>query len=121
MLITGVMAVTFLLIGCTSGQKEQLEVTGGEPVIYQCETGEQIVARFYSLSDSSLDFVKLSLPDNKKYTLPRVISASGVRYTDDRDIVFWMKGETAFVQKRDQNGEWQMLYDNCRIVASRPE
>ena len=96
-----------------------LKVTGGEPVVYTCGTEETITARYYSLSDGSLHFVKVTLPDGKVYTLPAVLSASGVRYTDDFELVWWTKGDTAFAEKRGDNGEWKTLYQECRIVPEK--
>ena len=96
-----------------------LKVTGGEPVVYSCGKGETITARYYSLSDKSLDFVKVTLPDGKVYTLPAVLSASGVRYTDDFELVWWTKGDTAFAEKRQENGEWKTLYEECRMVPEK--
>ena len=96
-----------------------LTVTGGVPVVYSCGTKETITARYYSLSDDSLNFVKVTLPDGKVYTLPAVLSASGVRYTDDFELVWWTKGDTAFAEKRQENGEWKTLYEECRIVPEK--
>ena len=92
-----------------------LTVTGGEPIIYKSDSGDRIIARYYSLSDRSLDFVKVTLPGGKEYTLPQVLSASGVRYTNDWELVWWTKGNTAFAEVRDENGQWITKY-NCREV-----
>jgi membrane-bound inhibitor of C-type lysozyme len=109
-----VWALFFMIVcGCSAAQGQPLTVNGGEAVSYQCGNGEQIVARYYALSDKSLDFVKLFMPDGKEYTLPQVMSGSGVRYSDDRELVWWAKGASAFAEVRDQNGEWQVHYDNC--------
>ncbi|MCE5255722.1 MAG: MliC family protein [Spirochaetaceae bacterium] len=108
-----------LLIGmtaCSNQDKGKLTVTGGDPVDYQAENGDRLVAKYYSLSDKSLDFVKVTLPDGMEYTLPRVLSASGVRYTDDMELVWWTKGDTAHAERRDANGEWQTLYAECREI-----
>ncbi len=104
---------------CKGDAAACLTVTGGEPVVYSCGTGETITARYYSLSDDSLNFVKVTLPDGKVYTLPAVMSASGVRYTDDFELVWWTKGDTAFVEKRQEDGEWKILYQECRIVPEK--
>jgi membrane-bound inhibitor of C-type lysozyme len=77
------------------------------------------VARYYTLSDNSLHFVKLLMPDGREYTLPNAVSASGARYTDDRELVWWTKGDSAFVQTRDRNGEWQIMYNNCGIIRDK--
>lgn len=105
-----------LLIGSTSFAEEQgLSVTGGDPVIYSCDNGDRLVARYYSLSDDSLHFVKVLFPDGKEYTLPQVMSASGARYTDDFELSWWIKGDEAYVEKRDDKGEWKFLYTDCRV------
>ena len=103
---------------CASAE-QGLTVRGGERVAYQCENGDRIVARYYSLSDGSLDFVKVSMPDGKEYTLPNAVSASGARYTDDREFVWWTKGDSAFLQTRDQTGEWQITYQNCQQIRGK--
>jgi len=114
------MVLAFALaFRCGGGKREALAVRGGEPVTYQCENGIQIVARYFSLSDSSLGFVKLQMPGGREYTLPNVVSASGARYTDDRELVWWIKGDSAFVQTRDINGEWRIMYRNCGISRKR--
>ena len=99
--------------GCVAAPVKNLTVKGGEAVTYRCDNGERVMARYYSLSDKSLDFVKVRMPDGREYTLPQVLSASGVRYSDDRELVWWTKGSSAFAEMRDRNGEWQVRYDNC--------
>ena len=105
-----------LLYGCAGKQNPApLTVNGGEPVIYQSDSGDRIVARYYSLSDSTLDFVKVTLPGGKEYTLPQVLSASGVRYTNDMELVWWKKGIAAFAEARVDNGQWVTKY-NCKEI-----
>ncbi|MFB2865337.1 MliC family protein [Aeromonas sp. MdU4] len=101
-----------LLTGCSQGNS--LTVTGGDPISYQCEQGKKVQVRYFSLSDDSLNFIKLSLPDGKDYTLPQAMSASGARYTDDHEAVWWNKGDEGFVEMRDDNGEWQTVYRDCK-------
>lgn len=101
------------LTSCSGAKQGKLTVVGGKTITYQCDTGETITARYFELSDKSLEFVKLQMPDGKAHTLPLALSASGARYTDDRELVWWTKGDTAFAQKRGENGEWQTVY-NCR-------
>ncbi|MFH1488251.1 MAG: MliC family protein [Pseudomonadota bacterium] len=105
------------LYGCAIVEQGNLTVRGGEEFIYECGNGDRIVARYYSLSDASLDFVKLFMPDGKEYTLPRAMSGSGARYTDDVDLVWWIKGDSALVEKRAQDGQWQVGYPNCRRIG----
>jgi membrane-bound inhibitor of C-type lysozyme len=108
-----------LLFGCADRQKPVLlTVTVGEQIIYKSDNGDLINARYFSLSDRSLEFVKVTLPGGKEYTLPRVLSASGVKYTDDREIVWWTKGNTAFAEVRDENGQWIRKF-NCQEMPGR--
>jgi len=114
------MFCVIVTLSCVAGrlndEQKALTVSGGEPVVYQCENGDQIVARYYSLSDGSLRFVKVLLPDGEEYTLPQGPSGSGARYTDDRIMTWWIKGDFANVEMRDEEGEWQTRHKNCGVV-----
>lgn len=92
-----------------------LKVLGGQPVAYTCDNNALVTARYYRLSDDSLSFVKLDTPDGS-YTLPQLVSGSGVRYTNEFELLWWIKGDTAFAQQPDNNGGWQTVYDNCKAT-----
>ena len=98
-----------MLLGC----REKLTVTEFGSYTYATSSGLRISVFYYKLSDSSLEFVKLVLPDGTKCTLPHLLSASGVKYSDDFQYIWWTKGETAFLEKRDEYGEWQIIYQDC--------
>ncbi len=104
------------LSGPAGGNNQPLTVSGGEPVTYVCANGERLVAGYYSLSDESLRFVKILFPDGREYTLPQVISGSGARYTDDGELLWWIKGDEARAEIRDENGEWKELCGECRVL-----
>ena len=112
LLLLGTGALT-LLSGCDLGTGK-LGVTGGDTVTYLCEQNQKVQVRYFSLSDESLNFVKLALPDGKDYTLTQAVSASGARYTDDHEVVWWNKGKEGFVEMRDEAGEWQSRYSDCK-------
>ena len=105
--------------GCTGMGHKALTVRPQGREVYRCEGGERIVARYSSLSDNSLDFVKVLLPDGREVTLPQAMSASGVRFTDDREWVWWTKGDSAFAETRSPNGDWRITYKNCRTTAEK--
>jgi len=112
--ITALLGV--ILCGCAGKRNPMaLTVCGGDPIIYESDSGDRIVARYYTLSDHSLDFVKVAVPGGKEFTLPHVLSASGVRYTDDSELVWWTKGNTAFAEVRGENGQWKRKY-NCKEI-----
>lgn len=53
--------------------------------------------------------VSLVLIDGRELTLPQTISGSGARYANnDESIVFWNKGDTAFIQEGNL-----FTYENC--------
>lgn len=117
--IASIIIVSILIIGCNCMEKQKLVANIISEEKYLCENGEFITATYYILSDNSLEFVKIILPDKKEYTLQLVVSASGVRYTDDFEYVWWTKGDNAFLEARDINGQWYIKYNNCKIVNKR--
>lgn len=72
---------------------------------FVCADDKSIVAKFYP------DEVALTLSDGRELTLPQAMSGSGARYAKaDESIVFWNKGNTAFVTEgSDEN----MTYKDC--------
>ncbi len=81
------------------------------PVFYVNKQGKSFEALYGSLSDNSLQFVKITTPDGKKYTLPQVLSGSGARYTDDREIVWWEHHGVIRLDIRDEKGGWKEGYE----------
>ena len=112
-----VMILALFAAGCVTLMSSGLTVAGGDTVIYRCEKGDLITAKYYRLSDHSLNFVKVTMPDGQEYTLPQVVSASGARYTDEHQLVWWIKGDVALVEALDENGKWQIKYRNCEAIA----
>jgi membrane-bound inhibitor of C-type lysozyme len=84
--------------GYAATKAAKLKVTGGQTVSYFCDNGKKLAARYYNLSDNSLSFVKLTLND-KVYTLPQAVSASGVRYTDGHTVEWWSKADKAMLDE----------------------
>ncbi|MEW6666147.1 MAG: MliC family protein [Thermodesulfobacteriota bacterium] len=98
--------------GCASGSL--LTVKIGEPIYYRSEKGDRFIARYGQLSDGSLSFVKVKMPDGREYTLPSAMSASGARYTDDRELVWWEHQGTVRLDIRRADGEWETGYLQLR-------
>lgn len=108
------------LCGCAANlHGTALTATIGPPVSYRNDDGDRFVARYGSLSDGSLHFVKVKMPDGQEYTLPQVVSASGVRYTDEREIVWWTHQGTVRVDVRDAEGAWKTRYSELREVQEK--
>lgn len=94
-----VILVTYTLImmcvfSCT--KNNSLQVKKIAEAVYENAEGKKLQVVFYSLSDNSLNFVKINY-DEKQYTLPQLISASGARYSDEFSMEFWVKGNEAYV------------------------
>ena len=90
--------------GCAT--HERLGVQLSQPTYWRSQKGERFVARYGCLSDSSLSFVKVTTPDGREWTLPQAVSASGARYTDEHELVWWEHHGTVRVDVRRDNGEW---------------
>ncbi len=89
------------------------------PVAYVSANGDQFVARYGSLSDGSLNFVKVKIPSGQEYTLPQAVSGSGARYTDDREIVWWEHQGTVRVDVRGVDGKWMTKYSGLKVVNGK--
>lgn len=111
----------FLSTWVTSPAKaeESLTVDIEPRVSYESETGEKFTARYGSLSDDTLHFVKLKMPDGHEYTLPQAVSGSGTRYTDDREIVWWEHHGAVRVDVRGSDGKWMTKYSDLKVVHGK--
>lgn len=115
---TALALLVTALAGCAAGiGRGGLAASLGPPVYYSGEQGERFVARYGSLGDGSLHFVRVQLPDGREFTLPQVVSASGVRYTDERELVWWTHQQAVHVEIRDAQGNWHPLDAELHEVA----
>jgi len=114
---------TLFVIGMLAGvsnialaKSPKLSLSKPSTLDYQCNDGSKIKVTYYNLSDNSLSFVKLTL-DSEAYTLPRVVSASGVRYSDLHRIEWWTKGDTALLDKEVTNEKSALI--NCKVATKK--
>ena len=114
-----ILAGAFRLAGCCPSCVVEEAYTVPEAVPYHCEGFGTVAARYYSRGDDDRRYVRLILPDGAEHTLPQALSASGARYTDDHTLLWWIKGDRAILQVRDEAGAWQTISDNCRVEAGR--
>ena len=82
---------------------------------YQCDNGSKVTASYYHLSDDSLSFVKLTIK-NEAYTLPQVVSASGVRYTDEHKVEWFTKEDEALLTEEVYDKNSKII--NCKEIAA---
>lgn len=74
--------------------------------LFTCAEGKALYAAFINTGNSR---VQLTLSDGRKLTLPQALSADGARYANTAGtLVFWNKGNTAFVQEGGQT-----TYSDC--------
>ena len=79
---------------------------------FACSSDKSIEATFINGKRSGVDLV---LSDGRRLALPRALSASGARYaTDDDGVVFWNKGNTAFLEELGKT-----TYADCVAVKPR--
>ncbi|MEB3321827.1 MAG: MliC family protein [Synechococcaceae cyanobacterium] len=86
----------------------------GAPITYRCAEGRQLVVRYGGLSDGSLGFARLQPPGDPSITLPRLVSASGARYSDEQRWQWWSKGKEGFLERREERGQWRTVLKGCR-------
>ena len=118
MLYSGIALAEAALIGAsfsplTPVMAEEAELIHGSTIRYRCSGGEQLEATYFRLRDRSLAFVRLRIPGGRQLTLPQLASGSGARFSADRDVTWWIKGESGFLQQRDSKGEWSVSLKNC--------
>jgi hypothetical protein len=93
-------------------------------VSYSCAGNKTISAAFYQGATKPAPSpdqppipggsVALQFSDGRSLFLPQTISADGGRYANaDESIVFWSKGDTAFVTEGDPNNE---TYKDCIVT-----
>lgn len=121
--ITTALFITILAISlcaCFGNPQNKVPTVDiGSPVYYESDNGERFEAKYGSLSDGTLHFIKVKMPDGKEYTLPQAISGSGARYTDDREIVWWEHQGTVRVDVRDTEGNWNTKYSGLKVAPAK--
>ena len=91
-----------------------VHLVGDSPAKYRCNDGTEVTARYYELSDKSLQLVKLKFK-KQEVTLPAVISGSGSRYNDSYKMEWWIKGKSATLN-RDISDKNQTVVE-CRLIS----
>jgi len=90
------------------------EVTDNKVITanFACDEGKMIEAKFNNVASSSVD---LKFSDGREMNLPQAMSASGARYANaDESIVFWNKGDTAFVTEGEAT-----TFANCLVKQAK--
>ncbi|MEI6581071.1 MAG: MliC family protein [bacterium] len=111
-IIAIILFVTVFFTGILIGKKTERGAIIGWQIAkakFVCADKKSIEATFYK------NFVHIETNSLGALYLPQAISASGARYANtDESIVFWNKGNTAFITEGDQNNP---AYKDC--VASQ--
>jgi|MDSY01.2.fsa_nt_gb membrane-bound inhibitor of C-type lysozyme len=93
-----------LIVSCSFLPKQapNLTVSVSEPIIYLSQSEQIFSIKYGELSDNSLSFIKITLPEGIEKTLPRGFSASGARYLDERELDWWEHQGNVCLSKRDE-------------------
>ena len=113
------LAAVICFSGCCPSCKVEQAYTVPEGQKYRCEGFGIVEAQYYSPVGSDRHFVHLIMPDGTEHILLQALSASGARYTDDEGLLWWIKGDSAILEVRDETGAWQTVSDNCRVEAGK--
>ncbi|TGL15029.1 MliC family protein [Leptospira meyeri] len=97
-----IAAICLLFFLCTPAYEEI-------KVEYQGDNDQKVMAVYHNPCDEKDTFsVTLKFPRGNSITLNQSMAASGVRYTDDKTLVWWTKGDQAFMMKPDGKGDWEI-------------
>ena len=100
--------VSLLVLAGSAGTVAAADLTARAN--FGCNLGKTIDAYFYA------DSVQLMLSDGRSLHLPQTLSGSGARYaTADESIVFWNKGNTAFITEGNPALD---TFSGCIVVSS---
>lgn len=123
LILGAVAAVIVLLLSMypvaqqTGAVEQQDSLT--EPVaavVFQCAEGKEFLARVEVRPDASPENpgrAEVFFIDGSITPVTQTMAASGVRYaTADESLVFWMKGETAFIEQAGQT-----TYQDCTATV----
>ncbi len=106
-----VIFVAVFFIGILIGKKSEENSILGEPIAkakFTCSGGKVIESIFFK------NFVHIETHSLGALYLPQTISASGARYANtDESVVFWNKGNTAFITEGDPNNP---TYIDCKSL-----
>ncbi len=113
-LVAVVLFVVVFFIGFCLGRRFENNFILGVPsnsAEFTCLDNKKIEADFYE------NFIHLEIGVWDDVYLPQTISASGARYASkDESIVFWNKGNTAFVTEGNPNN---ITYKDCVIISEK--
>jgi membrane-bound inhibitor of C-type lysozyme len=113
-IIVGVILITLGVVLFLNNNKVQNSDQNQSEIItarFTCVNGSYIDAAFNNSENPKN--VSLTLSDERKYTLPQVMSASGARYANqDESFVFWNKGDTAFIEEGGKTTFTDCLAEN---------
>ncbi len=107
-IIAIILFVAVFFAGILIGKKLEGDSILGEPIAkaeFACADNKTIESVFYK------NFVHIETNSLGALYLPQTISASGARYANaDESVVFWNKGNTAFITQGDPNNQ---TYKDC--------
>ena len=84
-------------------------------VSFSCKDNKNIQALIFK------DKAELNLSDKRNLLLIQGLSASGVRYTNsDESIIFWNKGDTAFIQEGNTETFKDCIVVPANILKNKP-
>ncbi|MBX9944566.1 MAG: MliC family protein [Reyranella sp.] len=112
----------FFLASAVAATAAAQTATPLQTVRYACDGGKTIVAQYFdgqaTVAPGGMPLpggrVTLELSDGRRLNLPQTISGSGIRYANAGEtIVFWSKGDTAFVEEGPSR---TVTYKDCIAV-----
>jgi len=106
------------LLACNSNQSnnpktESVKNSNIVTIHYKCDQGKLVIVDYDNTdSQKGVAYVMLDTAKKEKIKMTITMSASGARYTDGK-LVWWTKGNTAYLMEEGNSGNEKVLIDNC--------
>ncbi len=105
-----ILVILGLLLFVRSKPRQAATDTTYKTVVFVCDGSKSVTATFDMTSDAQVGLV---LSDGRSMSLSHTVSADGARYANsDESIVFWNKGNTAFITE-GLGSKSPTTYANC--------
>jgi membrane-bound inhibitor of C-type lysozyme len=114
-IIVGLLTTSLLTIEIANAATPRLSVLLNSSVNYQCADKTKLTVKYYSLSDKSLGFIKIKIGAQAEQTLPESISGSGAKFSDQRNLTWWTKGNKGDIYLSNDGPEdsWPLAHTEC--------
>ncbi|EIJ36302.1 MliC family protein [Thiothrix nivea] len=89
-----ILALPLVFMVALANANDDIVLVAEPAQTYVCQDGKSVTAQYFNNTEKTISLVKLTMATEARF-LPSIVSGSGSRYTDERDIEWWLKGDEA--------------------------